>query len=291
MTPSIELTTPQILQIAQVCEYVTVVDSQKNIVFKGGDINQQQARLIYMERLSVQNRYTLNPSDPTLIATGNYLFSLLRNWPFAQNILNNIAGGAPTITNPSNQSVAVGGNATFSVAVTSSSAYTIQWFANGVLIPGATGLSYMVSNAQLASSGTLYNAVASNAAGSVSSLTASLTVTSGLVGYFYQGITDYSTALLASNDDVPYQGTFPITTGQPFTVTFPTPGATQYIVVKYPSTEPTKVLATNPPGGIDATIIPSLPWDITTIGSWKYVFSRTGNPFGLNNVNGEIAFS
>jgi hypothetical protein len=291
MTPSIELTTPQILQIAQVCEYLTVVDSQKNIVFKGGDINQRQARLIYMERLAVLNRYTLNPSDTTLIATGNYLFSLLRNWPYAQNILNNIAGGAPTITNPSNQSVVVGGNATFTVAVTSSTAYTVQWFANGVLIPGATSLSYTLSNAQLANSGTLYNAVATNAAGNASSLTASLTVTAGLVGYLYQGAVDYSANLLAANDDVPYDDTFPITTGQPFTVTFPTPGATQYIVVKYPATEPTKVLATNPPGGLDTTAIPSIAWNTTTIGAWKYVFSRTGNPFGLNNVNGEIAFS
>lgn len=291
MTPSIELTTPQILQIAQVCEYLTVVDSQKNIVFKGGDINQRQARLIYMERLAVLNRYTLNPSDPTLIATGNYLFSLLRNWPYAQNILNNIAGGLPVISNPSPQSVGVGDSATFTVTVTSSTSYTLQWYANGVLVPGATALSYTLTNAQLANSGTLYNAVATNAAGTASSLTALLTVTAGIIGFYYQGATDYSADLLASNDDVPYQGNFPITTGQPFTVTFPTPGATLYIVVKYPATEPTKVLATNPPGGLDTTAIPSIAWNTTTIGAWKYVFSRAGNPFGLNNVNGQIAFS
>jgi hypothetical protein len=291
MTPSIELTTPQILQIAQVCEYLTVVDIGLKTALKGGDINQRQARLIYMERLSVGNRYNLNPSDPTLIATGNYLFSLLRNWPAAQNVLNNIAGGLPVITNPSNQSVTVGANATFTVAVTSSTGYTVQWYANGVIIPGATGLSYTLVNAQLANSGTLYNAIATNAAGNASSLTATLTVTAGLVGYLYQGGVDYSANLLAANDDVPYDGTFPITTGQPFTVQFPTPGATQYIVVKYPATEPTKVLATNPPGGLDTTAIPSIAWNTTTIGAWKHVFSRTGNPFGLNNVNGQIAFS
>lgn len=291
MTPSIELTTPQILQIAQVCEYLTVVDIGLKTVLKGGDINQKQARLIYMERLSVGNRYTLNPSDPTLIATGNYLFSLLRNWPAAQNILSAIAGGLPVITNPSNQSVAVGANATFTVTVTSSSPYTIQWYANGIAIPGAAGLSYTLTNAQLANSGTLYNAVATNAAGPAASLTATLTVSAGIVGFFYQGNTDFSTQLLAATDNVPYQGNFPITTGQPFTVTFGTPGATEYIVVKYPATEPTKVLATNPPGGLDTTAIPSIAWNTTTIGAWKYVFSRTGNPFGLNNINGQVAFS
>lgn len=291
MTPSIELTTAQILQIAQVCQYLTVVDTGLKTALKGGDINQKQARLIYMERLSVGNRYNLNPADPTLIATGNYLFSLLRNWPAAQNILNAIAAGLPGITNPAPVNITVGQNAVFSVVVTSATPYTVQWYANGVLIPGATGLSYTLTNTQLASSGTLYNAVASNAAGKTASLTALLTVSAGLVGYLYQGATDYSTNLLAASDVVPYQGTFPITTGQPFTVQFPTPGALLYIVVKYPVTEPTKGLATNPPGGLDTTAIPSLPWNTTTIGAWKYVFSRTGNPFGLNNVNGRIAFS
>lgn len=291
MTPSIELTTAQILQIAQVCQYLTVVDIGLKTALKGGDINQKQARLIYMERMSVGNRYNLNPADPTLIATGNYLFSLLRNWPAAQNVLNAVAGGLPVITNPAPVSTTVGQNAVFTVAVTSSSAYTIQWYANGVLIPGATGLSYTLTNAQLANSGTLFNAVATNAAGNAASLTALLTVTAGEVGFFYQGATDYSTNLLAASDIVPYQGTFPITTGNPFTVQFPTPGALEFIVVKYPATEPTKVLATNPPGGIDTTAIPSISWNTTTIGAWKYIFSRTGNPFGLNNVNGQIAFS
>ncbi len=160
-----------------------------------------------------------------------------------------------------------------------------------MLIPGATGLSYTVTNAQLAQSGTLYNAVATNAAGNAASLTASLTVSAGIIGSFFQGATDYSASLLSGSDIVPYQGTFPITTGQPFTATFPTPGATLYIVIKYPATEPTKILATNPPGGFDTTNIPSIAWNTTTIGAWKYAFSRTGNPFGLNNVNGEIAFS
>jgi plastocyanin len=291
MTPSIELTTPQILQIAAVCEYLTVVDSHTKQVFKGGDINQRQARLIYIVRKSVLNRYTLNPADPTLIATGNYLFSLLRNWPAAQNILNAIAGGLPAITNPANVAILVGANAVFTVAVTSSSPYTVQWYRNGAVIAGATSLSYTLSDAQLTDSGATFSAVATNSAGNVSSLPATLTVTAGEVGFYYQGGTDYSAALLAGNDTVSYQGTFPITAGNPFTVTFPTPGALLNIVVKYPATEPTKVLASNPPGGIDNIVIPSIALNTTVIGAWKYIFSRTGNPFGLNNVNGQVAFS
>lgn len=284
MTPSIELTTPQILQIAKVCEYLTIVDSHTKQVFKGGDLNNRQARLIYMERMAVLNRYTLNPSDPTLIATGNYLFSLLRNWPAAQNILNAITGGLATITNPANVAIQVGANAVFTVAVTSSSPYTVQWYRNGVAIPGATSLSYTLADAQLTDSGSEFSAVATNAAGNVSSLSASLTVTAGLVAFYYYGTTDYSTELLASNDDVPYVGTFPITTGQPLSFTWPSGAASnQYIVVKYPATESTKTLYNNLP--LNNGVIPSLAFEaVITIGAWKYIFSRTGNPFSQNTA-------
>lgn len=290
MTPSIELTTPQILQIAEVCQYLTVVDIQTKKVFKGGDLNQRQARLIYIVRSSVQNRYNLNPSDPTLIATGNYLFSLLRNWPAAQNILNAITGGLPVITNPSNVSITAGNDAVFTVAVTSTTSYTVQWFRNGVAIPGATGLSYTLVNAQVADSGAMFNAVATNPTGNASSLPATLTVTSSLQGFWYQGATDYSTELTAGTDNVPYNGTFAITDGQPLNVPFPA-GVQNFVVIKYPTSQSAKTAYANPTGSLDTGTIPSIAFQANTFGGNNYAYSRTGNPFTVNNSSGVVTLS
>ena len=287
---SIELSTPQILSIAQVSQYLTVVDSHTKQVMKGGDINQLQARLIYMERVAVQNRYNLNPADPTLQATSNYLFSLLRNWPAAQNVLNAVACGLPVITNPTNVVISVGQNALFSVMVTSSTPYTVQWYRNGVAIPGATGLTYTLLNGQLSDSGALFNAIATNAAGNAASLTASLTVTSGLVGSWYAGATDYSTLLLAGSDTVAYSGTFPITAGQPLVVPFPA-GGLDFVVVKYPTSQTVKTHYANPAGGFDQGPVPNISFETNVFGGNNYIFSRTGNPFGINNASGQVTFS
>ncbi len=290
MTPSIELTTPQILQLAEVCQYLTVVSIQNNKVFKGGDLNQRQARLIYIVRHSVQNRYNLNPSDPTLVATGNYLFSLLRNWPAAQNILNAIAGGLPVITNPSNVSIVAGNNAVFTVAVTSGTSYTIQWFRNGVSIPGATGLSYTLVNAQVGDSGALFNAVATNATGNASSLPATLTVSSALVGFWYQGSTDYSAAIAGGTDTVPYNGTFPITQGQPLIVPFAA-GVQNFVVVKYPTSQSAKTSYANPTGGLDTGPVPGVAFRVNQFGGNNYIFSAPGSPLSVNNSSGQVTFS
>lgn len=282
-----------ILKIAQVCEYLSVVNISKNNILTGGDISENQARLIYMERMAVQNRFNLNPSDPTLQGTANYLLSICRQQAAqAQTILNNLADVLPVITGPANQSVSVGATATFSVSVVSSTNVTYQWYLNNVLIPGATTSSYLVNNAQLTQSGGLYSVTVTNTAGPVVSNQATLTVTATLVGFYYQGTTDYSGELLAATDSIPYLGTFPITTGQPLNVTFPNLVSTQYIVVKYPATEPTKTTYLNPPpSGPDSGTIPSISLEGTSFGGWKYIFSRPGNTFGLNNSTGTVEFS
>ena len=80
----------------------------------------------------------------------------------------------PTITTqPASQTVAVGAGVTFTVSASSATAY--QWRFNGGNISGATGSSFSKSNLQLTDSGN-YDVVVSNAAGSVTSSTASLTV-------------------------------------------------------------------------------------------------------------------
>lgn len=286
---AIELTTPQILAIAKVCEYMTVVDSHTKQVLKGGDLNQRQARLIYMERIAVQNRYDLNPSDSTLIATGNYLFSLLRNWPAAQNRINAITGGAPTITNPTNVSIVVGQNAVFTVVVTSASPSTVQWYRDGVLIPGATGLSYTLTNAQLSDTGAMFNAVATNAAGDAASLPATLTIASALTAQWWFGPTDPFPALSGGSDTLSYQVSEIITHNGAIVISYPS-GAedNQFNVLRYPDTENDKTVWVNTNSN-QGTIPDGVMRQILNINGFKYIISR--NAMSLDPVTTTLTYS
>ena len=89
--------------------------------------------------------------------------------------------GAPYIsTQPTDQYVAVGGNATFSV-VASGSGDTYQWNFNGTPIAGATGSSYTVTNAQASNAGP-YTVTVTDSNGSTTSNAATLHVNSGSSG-------------------------------------------------------------------------------------------------------------
>ncbi len=83
---------------------------------------------------------------------------------------------APAVTtDPSNQTVTAGNTATFQVAASGSAPLGYQWRKAGVNIPGATGSSLVIANAQ-ASDEALYSVVITNAAGSATSTSATLTV-------------------------------------------------------------------------------------------------------------------
>ncbi len=87
--------------------------------------------------------------------------------------------GAPQIeTQPSDQYVAVGGTATFSVAASGSTALSYQWRLNGAAIPGATGASYTVLNAQASSAGA-YTVTVTDSDGSTTSTAGHLYVNTG----------------------------------------------------------------------------------------------------------------
>src|SRR5262249_41960410 len=90
---------------------------------------------------------------------------------------------APSISSqPANQTVCAGNNATFSVSVSGTPAPSIQWqvSTNGGAsfsdISGATASSVTITNAQLSQSGNFYHAVATNLCGSITSSNATLTV-------------------------------------------------------------------------------------------------------------------
>jgi sugar lactone lactonase YvrE len=84
----------------------------------------------------------------------------------------------PTITQqPADLSVASGQPASFTVAATGTAPLSYQWQRDGVAIEGATAATYTLATTALADSGATFRAVVSNAAGSATSDSATLTVT------------------------------------------------------------------------------------------------------------------
>ena len=92
----------------------------------------------------------------------------------------NAAPVAPTITTqPANQTVTAGQTATFSVVASGTAPLTYQWQKNGSAISGATATSYTTPVTTTADSGELFRVVVSNSVGSVTSNSATLTVSPG----------------------------------------------------------------------------------------------------------------
>lgn len=84
---------------------------------------------------------------------------------------------APTFsTQPVSQTITAGQSAEFSASATGSPVLTYQWEANNTPIAGATQQVYDTPVMQTSSSGTLYNVVVSNSAGTITSNSATLTV-------------------------------------------------------------------------------------------------------------------
>ena len=281
----------QIIQFQQISQYLAGNDKSSLMQLQSGSYIGILPSLLYMEGTLLQNLNTLNPGSSTLRGTAEYVLSLCGKYlAQAISIVGNLTGSKPVITGPANESTTVGGSATFTVSVTSATPYVAQWYLNGVIIPGAVGLTYTVSNAQLSQNGNLYSVMATNLAGTVQSNQATLTVTAGLTGQWYAGSTDNSAALEAGTDNVVYSGTFSITNGQPLVVPFPA-GQLDYIVVKYPVSQSVKTTYANPAGGLDTGVVPGLALGVNTFGGNNYIFSNTGSPFGINNTSGQITFT
>ena len=88
-----------------------------------------------------------------------------------------VTNAAPSIaTQPQNQSVTIGGSATFSVTASGTAPLGYQWFFNtNTLIAGALTNFLTITNAQLTNAGT-YSVVITNSVGSITSSIATLTV-------------------------------------------------------------------------------------------------------------------
>jgi hypothetical protein len=89
------------------------------------------------------------------------------------------AGTAPSITTPpASQTIVAGLTATFTVVASGSGPLTYQWQDNGTNIAGATGASYTTPATKTQNSGSSYQVIVANSAGSITSNAAILTVTS-----------------------------------------------------------------------------------------------------------------
>ena len=87
------------------------------------------------------------------------------------------AAVAPTITTqPVNQTVTAGQTATFTVVAAGTAPLNYQWQKNGADIAGATGASYTTPATATTDSGSTFDVVVTNAAGTVTSSAATLTV-------------------------------------------------------------------------------------------------------------------
>lgn len=90
----------------------------------------------------------------------------------------NAAAVAPSITTqPASKSVTAGQTASFSVVATGSPSPTYQWKKNGADISGATSATYTTPATVSSDNNSLFSVVVKNSAGSVTSQSATLTVT------------------------------------------------------------------------------------------------------------------
>ncbi|UYZ62525.1 PQQ-dependent sugar dehydrogenase [Hymenobacter weizhouensis] len=119
------------------------------------------------------------PGNAVGLTTGvdGNLYYLSRSAGALYRVVYTAPATAPSIsTQPASRSVAPGQSASFTVQATGTAPLSYQWQKDGVNISGATGATYTIASVTAADAGQ-YRVVVSNAAGSVTSAAATLTVT------------------------------------------------------------------------------------------------------------------
>ena len=125
---------------------------------------------------------TVDPNDASKTAVVNFdgssAYQVTNNYPGATLCTAGTdAGAAPVITaQPSNQSVALGSSATFSVAATGLGSLSYQWSRNGSPIAGATASSYTTPSSTAADNGASFSVTVGDVFGSTPSTSATLAV-------------------------------------------------------------------------------------------------------------------
>ena len=117
-------------------------------------------------------------SNATVEGCGTIIGSIINHGTISTN-----CGGlpvAPSITTPpANETVVVGGTATFSVVASGTQPLSFQWQHDNTNLIGATSSSLMLTNVQVSAAGS-YAVIVTNAAGSITSVPVTLQVTAGV---------------------------------------------------------------------------------------------------------------
>jgi hypothetical protein len=280
-------TIPEIIQIAKMSVTLAANKVGNDICGRGRTPDRTIHRDIYTELVALEYLYANYPSENFTREVAEYVYHIC--FPFsrqAENIIDNLGGTPPVVSGPADESVMDGTTASFSISVTSTTAYTVQWYRNGVPISGATSNTYSFT-ADLADTGDEFFAIATNPAGSTTSQTATLTVTAVLTGHYYVGDTDYYTLLNLGLDNIDFNDTFNIVDGEPLSITISDEGDTlgnnKSHVYKYPTSQGAKTTWYNTV--LNNGSIPDQAFrTIITIGDYHYIVSRgqisvdTGSP-------------
>ncbi|WP_425075138.1 HYR domain-containing protein [Psychroserpens sp. S379A] len=125
------------------------------------------------------NTNTLTVTNVSTADIGNYYVVVSGTAICATTVTSNIATlsveNLSITTPPSNQTICLGDDATFTVTGTDISSY--QWYFNGSPIPGAFGASYTVNNATLADAGNYSVVVSGTYCSDINSVNALLNIT------------------------------------------------------------------------------------------------------------------
>jgi Abnormal spindle-like microcephaly-assoc'd, ASPM-SPD-2-Hydin/Immunoglobulin domain/Protein of unknown function (DUF1573) len=121
--------------------------------------------------------------SPTTVGNDSGSITVTSNDPQTPTAIITLTGSGtsspvvPTVmTQPANQTVTAGQTATFSVVAAGTAPLSYQWQKNGTNIAGATTANYTTPATVTTDSGSTFNVVVSNTAGTVTSAAATLTV-------------------------------------------------------------------------------------------------------------------
>src|ERR1041385_6386712 len=119
----------------------------------------------------------LSITNVQTVDSGNYAVVITNSWGTATSAMASLTVLIPpsVTTQPQDQAVVVGQSASFSVEASGTTPLSYRWRLNGSAISGATNATLALSNVQSNQAGS-YSVVVSNAAGSVTSSVATLTV-------------------------------------------------------------------------------------------------------------------